>query len=49
MRYEFFVAVWDEPFVRKYINFPVASYLSAGNLPAVAAEAEVRFHIEMET
>lgn len=37
--------MWDEPFVRKYLDFPVASYLSAGNMPAVAADADVRFHI----
>ena len=45
MRYEFFVTVWGEPFVRKFLDYSIASQLSAGNLPALSADAEITFHI----
>ena len=45
MRYEFFVTVWGEPFVRKFLDYSIAGQLSVGNLPALSADAEITFHI----
>ncbi|MEK9679555.1 MAG: hypothetical protein VW169_14360 [Rhodospirillaceae bacterium] len=45
MRYEIFVTVWGERFVRKFCDFALASQLSPGNLPALAKDAEVIYRI----
>lgn len=45
MRYEFFVTVWAEPFVRKFLDYSLPSLLSANNIPYLAAQADITFHI----
>ncbi|MBT4588632.1 MAG: hypothetical protein HN884_02650 [Rhodospirillaceae bacterium] len=45
MRYDVFVTVWGQDFVTKYLEFSLASQLMPGNLPALAAEADIHYHI----
>ena len=45
MRYEIFVTVWGERFVRKFLEFALASQLAPGNLPALSAVACVIYRI----
>jgi hypothetical protein len=45
LRYEIFVTVWGERFVRKFCDFALASQLSPGNLPALAENAGVVYRI----
>ena len=45
MRYDVFVTVWGQDFVNKFAELSLASQLAPGNLPALAAEAEVHYHI----
>lgn len=46
MRFDVFLTVWGEAFVRKYLEFSLTSQLSPGNLPAAAAEgADFYYHI----
>ena len=45
MRYDVFVTVWGQPFVRKFIDLSLVSQLAMGNLPALAKNADVYYHI----
>lgn len=45
MRFDIFVAVWGEAFVKKFLDFSLLSQLSPGNLPAAARDAEFFYHI----
>jgi len=45
VRYEIFVTVWGEPFVRKFLDFALASQLTPGNLPALSDQADVLYRI----
>jgi hypothetical protein len=45
VRYDFFVTVWGQPFVRKFIDLSLFSQLSPGNLPKIAKSAEIHYHI----
>ena len=45
MRYDIFVTVWGQPFVRKFIDLSLTSQLAPGNLPALSNNAEVYYHI----
>jgi hypothetical protein len=45
VRYDVFVTVWGKEFVSKFAQLSLASQLAAGNLPALALEAEVHYHI----
>ncbi|MBT4937678.1 MAG: hypothetical protein HON14_00990, partial [Rhodospirillaceae bacterium] len=48
MRYDVFVTVWGQDFVTKYLEFSLASQLMPGNLPALAAEADIHYHIDTD-
>ena len=45
MRYDVFVTVWGHDFVNKFTEFSLASQLAHGNLPALAEQADVHYHI----
>jgi hypothetical protein len=45
MRYDVFVTVWGQDFVNKFTEFSLASQLTSGNLPALAEQAEIHYHI----
>ena len=45
MRYDVFVTVWGQTFVRKFVNLSLVSQLAKGNLPALANNADVFYHI----
>ncbi len=45
MRFDVFLTVWGEAFVKKYLEFSLPSQLSPGNLPAAAEDAEFCYHI----
>ena len=45
MRYDIFVTVWGERFVKKFIEFALRSQLAPGNLPALSAIADVTYRI----
>ena len=45
MRYDVFVTVWGQTFVRKFVNLSLVSQLAKGNLPALAKNADVFYHI----
>ena len=45
MRYEIFVTVWGKRFVRKFVEFALASQLAPGNIPALSAAADVTYRI----
>ena len=45
MRYEIFVTVWEKYFVRKFVEFALASQLTPGNLPALSLVANVTYRI----
>lgn len=45
MRFDVFLTVWGETFVKKYLEFSLPSQLSPGNLPAAAEGAEFCYHI----
>ena len=45
MRYDIFVTVWGKKFVEKFVKFSLASQLAVGNLPALAQESEIHYHI----
>ena len=45
MRYDVFVTVWGKTFVRKFIDFSLASQLAPGNLPALSKRAKIYYHI----
>ena len=45
MRYEIFVTVWGKRFVRKFVEFALASQLAPGNIPALSAVADVTYRI----
>lgn len=45
MRFDVFLTVWGEAFVKKYIEFSLPSQLSPGNLPTAAEGAEYCYHI----
>jgi hypothetical protein len=45
MRYDVFVTVWGQDFVTKFVDLSLSSQLAPGNLPALAAEADVHYHI----
>ena len=45
MRYDFFVTVWGRDFVRKFIDLSLFSQLARGNIPALANDAEIHYHI----
>lgn len=45
MRYDFFVTVWGRHFVRKFIDLSLFSQLAGGNIPALADDAEIHYHI----
>ncbi len=44
-RYHFVTAVWGETFTRLYVDLTISTNLSPMNLPALAARAEVGYHI----
>lgn len=45
MAYDIFVLVWDERFVREFVNIAVPFQLSAGNLPALSKTNQINYHI----
>ena len=45
MRYDVFVTVWGQSFVRKFIDLSLVSQLALGNLPALTKNADVYYHI----
>jgi hypothetical protein len=45
MRYDVFVTVWGQDFVTKFADLSLGSQLAPGNLPALAAEADIHYHI----
>ena len=45
MRYDVFVTVWGQTFVGKFVNLSLVSQLAKGNLPALATNADVFYHI----
>mgnify|MGYP003985819617 FL=1 len=45
MRYDVFVTVWGQDFVEKFIEFSLASQLATGNLPALAEQSDIHYHI----
>ena len=45
MRYDVFVTVWGQPFVSKFIDLSLVSQLAMGNLPALAKNADLHYHI----
>lgn len=45
MRYEFFVTVWAEPFVTKFLDYSLPSLLSANNIPYLSSQADLTFHL----
>ena len=45
MRFDVFVTVWGKAFVEKYLDFSLLSQMSPGNLPTVARDAEIFYHI----
>jgi hypothetical protein len=45
VRYDVFVTVWGQSFVRKFIDLSLVSQLALGNLPALAKNADVYYHI----
>ena len=45
MKYHVFVLVWGEPFAGAHLELALPFLLMPGNLPALAAEADVDFHI----
>lgn len=45
MRFDVFLTVWGEAFVKKYLEFSLPSQLSPGNIPAAAKDVEFCYHI----
>ena len=45
MRYDVFVTVWGKDFVEKFVEFSIGSQLAAGNLPVLAEQADIHYHI----
>lgn len=45
MRYEIFVTLWGERFVKKFLDFALASQLTPGNLPGLSNEADILYRI----
>lgn len=45
MRYEIFVTVWGKHYVRKFVDFALASQLAPGNIPALSGAASVTYRI----
>ena len=45
MRYDFFVTVWGQHFVQKFIDLSLFSQLAQGNIPALANDADIHYHI----
>tara|TARA_B100000315_G_scaffold259491_1_gene315760 strand:+ start:1992 stop:3146 length:1155 start_codon:yes stop_codon:yes gene_type:complete len=45
MRYDVFVTVWGQDFVEKFVEFSLGSQLAAGNIPALAEQADIHYHI----
>ncbi|MDA0239885.1 MAG: hypothetical protein O3A84_07635 [Proteobacteria bacterium] len=45
MRYDFFVTVWAEPFVSKFLDYSLPSLLSANNIPYLSRPADISFHL----
>lgn len=45
MRYDVFVTVWGQDFVKKFTEISLASQLTPGNIPALASESEIHYHI----
>ncbi|MAF47754.1 MAG: hypothetical protein QGH73_10750 [Rhodospirillales bacterium] len=45
MRYHVFVLVWGEPFARAHLDMALPFLMMPGNLPSLAADAEVDVHI----
>ena len=45
MRYDFFVTVWAEPFVTKFLDYSLPGLLSANNIPDLSTQADLTFHI----
>ncbi len=45
MRYDVFVTVWGHDFVEKFVEFSLGSQLASGNLPALAGQADIHYHI----
>ena len=45
MRYEIFVTLWGEKFVKKFLDFALSSQLTPGNLPGLFKEAHILYRI----
>ena len=45
MRYEIFVTLWGEKFVKKFLDFALSSQLTPGNLPGLSKEAYILYRI----
>ncbi len=45
MTFHIFTLVWGEPFVRKYVELALPFQLMPGNLPALAADQDVVYHL----
>jgi len=45
LRYDIFVTLWGKKFVDKYLTYSLTSQLAPGNLPALAADADIYYHI----
>ncbi len=45
MRYDIFVTVWGESFVRKFLDFALPSQMAPGNIPGLSQEADIIYRI----
>ena len=45
MRYDFYVTVWDDHFINKFIEFSLATQITSGNLAALAEASDIHYHI----
>ena len=45
IRYEIYVTVWGERFVKKFLSFALKSQLAPGNLPMLSANSSVLYRI----
>ena len=45
MRYDFFVTVWGQHFVQKFTDLSLSSQMAPGNIPALASDADLHYHI----
>lgn len=41
----FIVAVWDKPFIDKFVDFTLGSQCLPGNLPRLSAQTKVHYHL----